>query len=207
LAALGVSVPGRLQPTDFQAGAGEKILIVGPNGAGKSTLLSVLAGTLAPAVGSVTRPERVGYLQQELELPPRPSLRLLPAFAAGLGGNIDEHAEALLGLGLFRTSEFHVPVGSLSAGQQRRLALARLLLGGYGTLIVDEPTNHLAPVLVEQLEAALAGFSGTVVMVSHDRALRKWFAACQQSAGEGNGASATRRWIRYSMDRGVLAPA
>jgi macrolide transport system ATP-binding/permease protein len=60
---------------------------------------------------------------------------------------------------------------------------------------------------VEQLEAALAGFSGTVVMVSHDRALRKWFAACQQSAGEGNGASATRRWIRYSMDRGVLAPA
>lgn len=207
LTALAVSVPGRLQPTDFQAGVGEKILIVGPNGAGKSTLLSVLAGTLAPAVGSVTRPERVGYLQQELELPPRPSLRLLPAFAAGLGGNIDEHAEALLGLGLFRTSEFHVPVGSLSAGQQRRLALARLLLGGYGTLIVDEPTNHLAPVLVEQLEAALAGFSGTVVMVSHDRALRKWFAACQQSAGEGNGASATGRWIRYSMDRGVLAPA
>lgn len=207
LTALAVSVPGRLQPTDFQAGVGEKILIVGPNGAGKSTLLSVLAGTLAPAVGSVTRPERVGYLQQELELPPRPSLRLLPAFAAGLGGNIDEHAEALLGLGLFRTSEFHVPVGSLSAGQQRRLALARLLLGGYGTLIVDEPTNHLAPVLVEQLEAALAGFSGTVVMVSHDRALRKWFAACQQAAGEGNGGSATGRWIRYSMDRGVLAPA
>ncbi|HCC39092.1 MAG TPA: ABC transporter ATP-binding protein, partial [Arthrobacter bacterium] len=75
--------------------------------------------------------------------------------------NIDEHAEALLRLGLFRTSEFHVPVGSLSAGQQRRLALARLLLGGYGTLIVDEPTNHLAPVLVEQLEEALAGFTGT----------------------------------------------
>jgi macrolide transport system ATP-binding/permease protein len=72
---------------------------------------------------------------------------------------------------------------------------------------VDEPTNHLAPVLVEQLEAALAGFSGTVVMVSHDRALRKWFAACQQAAGERNGGSATGRWIRYSMDRGVLAPA
>ncbi|MDQ0922160.1 macrolide transport system ATP-binding/permease protein [Pseudarthrobacter sp. W1I19] len=207
LSVRGVSVPGRLHATDFAAGAGEKVLIVGPNGAGKSTLLSVLAGTLAPAGGSVSRPERVGYLQQELELPPRPSLRLLPAFAAGLGGNIDEHAEALLGLGLFRTSEFHVPVGSLSAGQQRRLALARLLLGGYGTLIVDEPTNHLAPVLVEQLEEALAGFTGTVVMVSHDRALRKWFAACQQAAGEGNGGSITGRWIRYSMDRGVLARA
>ena len=214
LAVRGVRVPGRLETTDFQAGAGEKILITGPNGAGKSTLLSILAGTLDPAAGSVTRPERAGYLQQELELPQRPSLRLLPAFAAGLGGNIDEHAEALLRLGLFRTSEFHVPVGSLSAGQQRRLALARLLLGGYSTLIVDEPTNHLAPVLVEQLEAALAGFAGTLVMVSHDRALREWFAACtRRSRGVAGGAEGTRagntavgRWTRYSMDKGVLAP-
>ncbi|MFJ5978634.1 ABC-F family ATP-binding cassette domain-containing protein [Pseudarthrobacter oxydans] len=213
LAVHGVSVPGRLGTTDFQAGAGEKILITGPNGAGKSTLLSILAGTLEPAAGSVTRPGRVGYLQQELELPQRPSLRLLPAFAAGLGGNIDEHAEALLRPGLFRTSEFHVPVGSLSAGQQRRLALARLLLGGYGTLVVDEPTNHLAPVLVEQLEAALAGFAGTLVMVSHDRALREWFAACaRRSRGGAAGPEGTRagntagRWTRYSMDKGVLAP-
>lgn len=213
LAVHGVCVPGRLGTTDFQAGPGEKVLITGPNGAGKSTLLSVLAGTLDPAAGSVTRPERVGYLQQELELPQRPSLRLLPAFAAGLGGNIDEHAEALLRLGLFRTSEFHVPVGSLSAGQQRRLALARLLLGGYGTLVVDEPTNHLAPVLVEQLEAALAGFTGTLVMVSHDRALREWFAACaRRSRGEAGpegtraGHTAVGRWTRYSMDKGVLAP-
>ncbi|WPU08693.1 ABC-F family ATP-binding cassette domain-containing protein [Pseudarthrobacter oxydans] len=214
LALRGVSVPGRLETTDFQAGAGEKILITGPNGAGKSTLLSILAGTLEPAAGSVTRPERVGYLQQELELPQRPALRLLPAFAAGLGGNIDEHAEALLRLGLFRTSEFHVPVGSLSAGQQRRLALARLLLGGYGTLVVDEPTNHLAPVLVEQLEAALADFAGTLVMVSHDRALREWFAACARRSSGGAGATegtragntAVGRWTRYSMDKGVLAP-
>jgi macrolide transport system ATP-binding/permease protein len=214
LAARSVSVPGRLATTNFQAGAGEKILITGPNGAGKSTLLSVLAGTLEPVTGSVKRPGRVGYLQQELELPQRPALRLLPAFAAGLGGNIDEHAEALLRLGLFRASEFHVPVGSLSAGQQRRLALARLLLGGYGTLIVDEPTNHLAPVLVEQLEAALAEFAGTVVMVSHDRALREWFAGCaRRSRDAARGEQVTRagsavgRWSRYSMEDGVLAPA
>jgi macrolide transport system ATP-binding/permease protein len=214
LAVHGVSVIGRLAPTDFQAGVGQKVLITGPNGAGKSTLLSVLAGTLLPTEGRVTRPERVGYLQQELELPQKPSLRLLPAFAEGLGGNIDEHAAALLRLGLFRTSEFHVPVGSLSAGQQRRLALARLLLGGYSTLIVDEPTNHLAPVLVEQLEAALAAFTGTLVMVSHDRALREWFARCRRAAensgnGGGNvgGNTVTGQWLRYSMDKGVLAPA
>lgn len=206
LVARGVSVPGRLGRTDFAARAGEKILITGPNGAGKSTLLSVLAGTLEPAEGFVQRPARVGYLQQELELPQRPALRLLPAFAAGLGGNIDEHAEALLRLGLFRTTEFHVPVGSLSAGQQRRLALARLLLGGYGTLIVDEPTNHLAPVLVEQLEEALAGFTGTLVMVSHDRALRDWFARCATKSGSSR-TDESGRWLRYSMDKGVLAPA
>jgi macrolide transport system ATP-binding/permease protein len=206
LAVRGAHVPGRLRATDFQTGAGEKILITGPNGAGKSTLLSVLAGTLEPAGGTVVRPARVGYLQQELELPQRPSLRLLPAFAAGLGGNIDEHAEALLRLGLFRTSEFHVPVGSLSAGQQRRLALARLLLGGYGTLIVDEPTNHLAPVLVEQLEEVLEGFTGTLVMVSHDRALREWFARCARKS-EKSRTDDAGRWLRYSMDQGVLAPA
>jgi macrolide transport system ATP-binding/permease protein len=215
LEARGVVVPGRLERTDFLAAAGQKILITGPNGAGKSTLLSVLAGTLEPAAGNVNRPERIGYLQQELELPHRPALRLLPAFVAGLGGNIDEHAEALLRLGLFRTSEFHVPVGRLSAGQQRRLALARLLLGGYGTLIVDEPTNHLAPVLVEQLEQALADFAGTLVMVSHDRALRAWFA---DRARDSRAADRTRdslaardagagRWVRYLMDNGALAPA
>jgi macrolide transport system ATP-binding/permease protein len=214
LSVHGVSVPGRLQATDFQAALGQKVLITGPNGAGKSTLLSVLAGTLIPPAGRVSRPERVGYLQQELELPRQPSLRLLPAFAAGLGGNIDEHAESLLRLGLFRTSEFHVPVGSLSAGQQRRLALARLLLGGYSTLIVDEPTNHLAPVLVEQLEAALAAFTGTLVMVSHDRALREWFAKCRRAVdssgttgGNVGGNTVAGQWLRYSMDKGVLAPA
>ena len=185
-------MPGRLEPTDFRVEAGQKILITGPNGAGKSTLLSVLAGTLEPAQGKVVRHGRIGYLQQELELPQRPGLRLLPAFAAGLGGNIDEHAEALLRLGLFRTSEFHVPVGSLSAGQQRRLALARLLLGGFGTMLVDEPTNHLAPVLVEQLEAALSGFAGTLVMVSHDRALGEWFSTCARR-GTGHGSRTGRK--------------
>lgn len=208
LEAHGISAPGRLQPTHLRVEAGQKVLITGPNGAGKSTLLSILAGTLEPATGSVTVNGRVGYLQQELEVPSRPGLRLLPAFAAGLGGNIDEHAEGLLRLGLFRPAEFHVPVGGLSAGQQRRLALARLLLGGYDTMIVDEPTNHLAPVLVEQLEAALASFEGTLVIVSHDRALGEWFDRCaradvaveHRSGPVGTGG----HWVRYGMQGGEL---
>ncbi|MGF6833499.1 macrolide transport system ATP-binding/permease protein [Paenarthrobacter sp. TE4293] len=197
LEAHGVSVTGRLQPTDLRVETGQKVLITGPNGAGKSTLLSVLTGNLEPAAGSVTVHGSVGYLQQELDVPARPGLRLLPAFAAGLGGNIDEHAEGLLRLGLFRPAEFHVPVGGLSAGQQRRLALARLLLGGYQTMIVDEPTNHLAPVLVEQLEGALASFAGTLVIVSHDRALGEWFDHCAAGAGAGS-------WVRYGMQGGGL---
>ncbi|MDR6505029.1 ABC-F family ATP-binding cassette domain-containing protein [Arthrobacter oryzae] len=203
LEARGVQVLGRLGRTDFRVEAGQKILITGPNGAGKSTLLSVLAGTLEPETGTVVRHGRVGYLQQELEPPARPGMRLLPAFAAGLGGNIDEHAEALLRLGLFRTTEFHVPVGSLSAGQQRRLALARLLLGGYGTMLVDEPTNHLAPVLVEQLEAALSEFGGTLIMVSHDRALGEWFSKC--AAKHAAGSTGGPGWLRYTMAEGALA--
>ncbi|MFJ5954439.1 ABC-F family ATP-binding cassette domain-containing protein [Paenarthrobacter sp. NPDC092416] len=195
--ARGVSVPGRLKPTDLRVEAGEKVLITGPNGAGKSTLLSVLAGTLEADAGTVAVQGKVGYLKQELDVPARPGLRLLPAFAAGLGGNIDEHAEGLLRLGLFRPAEFHVPVGGLSAGQQRRLALARLLLGGFETMIVDEPTNHLAPVLVEQLEAALADFAGTLVIVSHDRALGEWFDRCAGAAFAGT-------WVRYGMQGGEL---
>lgn len=212
-------LPGRLELSEFRVDRGQKILITGPNGAGKSTLLSLLAGTLEAPVGEVERRGRIGYLQQELEPPRYPALRLLPAFAAGLGGNIDDHAEALLRLGLFRASEFHVPVGGLSAGQQRRLALARLLLGHNDVMLLDEPTNHLAPVLVEELETALAGFSGTLVMVSHDRALRQWFSDCADrsrdrpaggSGGHPSGMSAPPprgTWLRYTMAGGILEPA
>ncbi|MEV7606317.1 ABC-F family ATP-binding cassette domain-containing protein [Paenarthrobacter sp. NPDC089322] len=195
--ARSIAVPGRLASTDLRVESGEKVLITGANGAGKSTLLSVLAGTLEPAAGTVQLSGSVGYLRQELDIPRHPRLRLLPAFAAGFSGSIDEHAEALLRLGLFRPAEFHVPVGSLSAGQQRRLALARLLLGSHSTLLLDEPTNHLAPVLVEQLEDALAEFSGTVVIVSHDRALGEWFDRCAARAKTGN-------WVRYGMQDGEL---
>jgi macrolide transport system ATP-binding/permease protein len=204
LHARNTQVPGRLDVPEFRVERGQKILITGPNGAGKSTLLSVLAGTLDPAAGQVVRHGRIGYLQQELALPEHPSLRLLPAFTAGLGGNIDDHAEALLRLGLFRTSEFHVPVGALSAGQQRRLSLARLLLGHNEVMLLDEPTNHLAPVLVEELESALADFSGTVVMVSHDRALGEWFDGCADRSRGRAGQGTPGTWLRYTMAKGTL---
>ncbi len=175
LAADGITVPGRLDVGRFTVQAGEKLLITGPNGAGKTTLLDVLAGVRLPERGTVARRGALGYLPQELERPQNPRRRLLPAFAAGLPGDIDEHADRLLRLGLFRTRDFYIPVGSLSVGQYRRLALARLLVGRYDVILFDEPTNHLAPVLVGELEEVFAAYRGTLVMVSHDRSLRRWF--------------------------------
>ncbi|UJB46099.1 ribosomal protection-like ABC-F family protein [Streptomyces sp. A1-5] len=153
---------------------GQRLLVTGENGAGKTTLLRVLAGDLEPDAGSVRRPARIGYLPQEL--PARFTRRpLLAAFAAGRPGLPEEHAERLLALGLFREEDLHVPVAALSAGQQRRLQLAILVSRPADLLVLDEPTNHIALDLVEDLETALAAYPGAVVAVSHDRGFRQRF--------------------------------
>ncbi|MEU5299192.1 ribosomal protection-like ABC-F family protein [Streptomyces noursei] len=172
LDAAGIAVTGRLARTSLTVTAGQRLLITGPNGAGKSTLLRVLAGDVTPDSGSVTRRGRVGHLPQE----PRPGKAdetVLAAFARGRAGEADGHAERLLSLGLFDRDRLTVPVGRLSTGQLQRLALARLLSEPCDVLLLDEPTNHLSPALVEELETALAGYDGALVIVSHDRRLRR----------------------------------
>ncbi|MYT29658.1 MULTISPECIES: ribosomal protection-like ABC-F family protein [unclassified Streptomyces] len=153
---------------------GQRLLVTGENGAGKTTLLRILAGDLEPDAGTVRRAARIGYLPQEL--PTRCTrLPLLSAFAAGRPGLPEEHAEQLLALGLFREEDLRVPVASLSAGQQRRLQIAHLITRPADLLVLDEPTNHIALDLVEDLEAALAAYPGAVVAVSHDRGFRQRF--------------------------------
>ncbi|MGW4103805.1 ribosomal protection-like ABC-F family protein [Streptomyces sp. NPDC004976] len=174
LDATDVSVAARLGPVSLTVTAGERLLITGPNGAGKSTLLRVLAGDLAHDGGTLTRRGRIGYLPQEPR-PGRPDDTLLAAFARGRAGQAADHAERLLGLGLFDRDRLTVAVGTLSTGQRQRLALARLVGEPSDVLLLDEPTNHLSPALVEDLEAALADYDGTLVVVSHDRRLiRRW---------------------------------
>ncbi|ANZ15858.1 ABC-F family ATP-binding cassette domain-containing protein [Streptomyces noursei] len=170
-----VRVGDRLAVDTLTVRAGERILVHGANGAGKSTLLRVMAGAVEPDRGTVVRRGRIGFLAQEIPVS-RPAEPLLAAFGRGLAGDPDELTALLLSFGLFRERDLHVPVGALSAGQRRRLALARLLARPADLLLLDEPTNHLALALVEELDEALAAWPGALVVVSHDRLLRRRFA-------------------------------
>ncbi|HEX7306799.1 ABC-F family ATP-binding cassette domain-containing protein [Lentzea sp.] len=149
---------------ELKVEAGQRLLVTGPNGSGKSTLLDVLAGVREPRHGTVVRNGKVGYLPQETVVR-QPKRTVLEAF----GGSAAE----LEALGLFRRYDFTTPAGALSVGQQRRLALARLLRREADVLLLDEPTNHLSLALVEELEAALDGYPGAVIVASHDRSLRR----------------------------------
>ncbi|MGW1954457.1 ribosomal protection-like ABC-F family protein [Streptomyces sp. NPDC001920] len=173
----GVLVEGRLYVPSLQLTPGDRLLVTGPNGAGKSTLLRVLAGELAPDAGTVCRPRRVGHLRQQCAPDAAFDDRtLLAAFATDRVGQPEDHADELLSLGLFHPAELAVPVCRLSVGQRRKLELARLVTAGpLDLLLLDEPTNHLSPALVEDIETALTHYSGTLVVVTHDRLLRRRF--------------------------------
>ncbi|WP_067825768.1 ribosomal protection-like ABC-F family protein [Actinomadura kijaniata] len=179
-----VKVAGRLDVESFTLPPGERMLLTGPNGAGKTTLLRVLAGDLAQDHGKVRRPRRIGYLRQEL--PPERSRRgVLATFAEGLPGPAEDHADALLALGLFREEDLAKPAAGLSVGQRRRLELARLVTRPADLLILDEPTNHLSLALIEELEEALRDYRGALLVVSHDRRFRSGFAGSRVELRNG----------------------
>jgi len=151
---------------------GEKVGLVGPNGAGKTTLLAAIFdghpvehGKIAIGHGVVP----AYFSQHGLELPTSGSVLDATAAATGLQR---PRAQALLGRFLFSGWETHErPVTALSGGERRRLALALLVASGSNFLVLDEPTNHLDVESREALEAALEAFPGTILLVSHDRAL------------------------------------
>ncbi|SNS40655.1 macrolide transport system ATP-binding/permease protein [Actinomadura mexicana] len=187
----GVVVPGRLRLESLTVHAGERLLVTGPNGAGKTTLMRVLAGELSPDAGGVRRTGRVGFFRQDG--PTGAGHRtVLQAYAHGRPGSPDEHADALLALGLFRPSDLELRLGELSRGQRRRVELARLVSEPRDLLLLDEPTNHLSPMLTEQLEEALASYQGALVVVTHDRRLRAAFTGARLELAEGRPASPVR---------------
>ncbi|WP_227496997.1 ABC-F family ATP-binding cassette domain-containing protein [Planctomonas psychrotolerans] len=166
------TVPGRLRIDALRIESSTRLLVTGANGAGKSTLLGVLAGTVPLGSGLLHRRKglRVGLLEQDVRFArPRRSARDLYDDAVG-----ERRAEAvpLVSLGLVAPRDIDRPVAELSVGQQRRLALALILARPPHVFLLDEPTNHLSLALATELEEALGGYPGAVVVASHDRWVR-----------------------------------
>jgi ATP-binding cassette subfamily F protein 3 len=156
----------------FAIERGEHVALVGPNGSGKTTLLETILDKREPRAGTVRLGHGVVpayFSQQELELDLRGSVLQCVQRATGLQR---PDAQKLLGRFLFSGwTEHEKPVAALSGGERRRLALALVVASGANFLVVDEPTNHLDLESREALEAALDAFPGTILLVSHDRAL------------------------------------
>lgn len=161
----GVVVPDRIRVGSLTIRPGDTVVVTGPNGAGKSTLLSVLAGELAPESGEarIGQGARVAMLRQEQRwADPRKSANQL--FEELHDGSVD-----LEDLGLLSPEDADRPVGDLSVGQQRRVALALVVADPPEVLILDEPTNHLSVDLIEEVQDAIEATEGTVIVVTHDR--------------------------------------
>ncbi len=153
---------------------GERIGILGRNGAGKTTLLKLLTGRLAPAEGTVTRGTNVelAFLDQ-LRGELNPELTVGENVASDrdevIVGGVKKHVYSYLADFLFSPARVRTPVKALSGGERARLMLAKLFLKPANLLVMDEPTNDLDIETLELLEEQLLNYTGTLLLVSHDR--------------------------------------
>ena len=175
---------------------GDRLALVGPNGAGKSTLLKLIVGTLAPDSGRIRRGTQltVAYFDQ-LRARLDPEKTVAETIAPGSDwievAGVRKHVMSYLGDFLFPPRRATAPVKTLSGGERNRLLLARLFAQPANLLVLDEPTNDLDIDTLELLEDTLQGYTGTLLLVSHDRAFLDAIAT-QTLAPEGDG-----RWREY----------
>jgi ATP-binding cassette subfamily F protein uup len=177
---------------------GDRVGLVGPNGAGKTTLLKMLTGELQPDTGSVrlgTNLE-IATLDQKREAVD-PAETLAQYLTDGRGENLvingeQRHVVSYMKDFLFKAEQARTPVRELSGGERARLILARVLARPANLLVLDEPTNDLDMETLELLQELVAGFAGTVILVSHDRDFLDR-TVTSVIAPDGNGS-----WIEYA---------
>mgnify|MGYP005854872535 CR=1 FL=1 len=191
---------GRTVVRDFSTriARGGRVGIVGPNGAGKTTLLKMLTGRLEPDAGEMrfgTAIDMVTLDQRRDEL--APTMTVMEALTGGRGDKIiingqPRHAASYMKDFLFQPEQASSPLSVLSGGERARLMLARALSKPSNLLVLDEPTNDLDLETLDLLQELLADYSGTVLLVSHDRDFLDRVVTCVIAA-EGDG-----RWTEYA---------
>ena len=144
---------------------GDKVGIVGINGTGKSTLLRIVAGDETPDSGQIIRQNnlKMAYLPQTPEFPKDATV-----LSYALSGD-EEDWQVQSNLVQLGITEYDAKIDTLSGGQRRKVALAKVLASDFDVLILDEPTNHLDNAMLSWLEDYLKNYRGTVFMVTHDR--------------------------------------
>jgi ATP-binding cassette subfamily F protein uup len=177
---------------------GDRVGLVGPNGAGKTTLLKMLTGELQPDAGLVrlgTNLEIATLDQKRAAVDPQETLAQY--LTDGRGETVvvngeERHVVAYMKDFLFKAEAARTPVRELSGGERARLILARVLSRPANLLVLDEPTNDLDMETLELLQELVAGFAGTVILVSHDRDFLDR-TVTSIIAPDGGG-----RWIEYA---------
>jgi ATP-binding cassette subfamily F protein uup len=185
---------------------GDRIGLIGPNGSGKTTLLRLIVGELEPDSGRVRRGERlhVAYFDQQREQLD-PDRTVAESVADGDTVTVNGQPKHVLGYladFLFPRERARSPVRSLSGGERNRLLLARLFARPANVLVLDEPTNDLDIETLELLEELIAGFDGTVLLVTHDREfLDNVITSTFAFEGDGRVAEYVGGWQDYLRQR------
>lgn len=145
---------------------GDKIGIIGINGTGKTTLLKMIAGIETPDQGNIIRQNglKIAYLPQNPEFPVDATV-----YSYAQDGKEETNWKVQSNLNKLGITQYDAKIETLSGGQKRKVAMAKILASDFDMLLLDEPTNHLDEEMISWLEDYLKSFRGVIVMVTHDR--------------------------------------